>query len=167
MTTLAIALKDEIRRLARKEIRAQTGHTSRAVAQYRREIARLKRQQRDQERKLAFLAAQTRKTIASPAAEPDLNGGTRFSARSVRAQRRRTGLSAADYAKLVGVSPLTIYNWEHNKSRPRQGQFTALVALRGLGKREAQTKLELLNTAGKKTTTRKPTAKRGRPRKPK
>ncbi len=162
MTTLAIALKDEIRRLARKEIRAQTGHTSRAVAQYRREIARLKRQQRDQEKKLAFLASQTRKTVASPTASPDLNGGTRFSARSVRAQRRRTGLSAADYAKLVGVSPLTIYNWEHDKSRPRQGQFTALVALRGLGKREAQTKLELLNTAGKK-----PATKRGRPRKAK
>lgn len=162
MTTLAIALKDEIRRLARKEIRAQTGHTSRAVAQYRREIARLKRQQREQEKKLAFLASQTRKTVASPAATTDLNGSTRFSARSVKAQRRRTGLSAADYAKLVGVSPLTIYNWEHNKSRPRQGQFTALVALRGLGKREAQTKLDLLSTAGKK-----PAAKRGRPRKAK
>ena len=169
MTTLAIALKDEIRRLARKEIRAQTGRTSRAVAQYRREIARLKRQQREHEKKLAFLAAQTRKSIASPsaAAAHDLNGSTRFSARSVRAQRRRTGLSAADYAKLVGVSPLTIYNWEHNKSRPRQGQFTALVALRGLGKREAQTKLDVLSTAGKKMTPGKPAAKRGRPRKAK
>jgi DNA-binding transcriptional regulator YiaG len=158
MTTLAIALKDEIRRLARKEIKAQTGRTSRAVAQYRREIARLKRQQRDQEKKLAFLAAQARKTIASPAAAPDLNGDSRFSARSVKAQRRRTGLSAADYAKLVGVSPLTIYNWEHNKSHPRKEQFNALVALRGLGKREAQAKLELLSA---KT---KPAAKRGRPR---
>jgi transcriptional regulator with XRE-family HTH domain len=89
----------------------------------------------------------------------------------VKAQRRRTGLSAADYAKLVGVSPLTIYNWEHSKSRPRQGQFTSLVALRGLGKREAQAKLELLNSTGRKPATRKPAAKkpaakRGRPRKP-
>jgi DNA-binding transcriptional regulator YiaG len=41
---------------------------------------------------------------------------TRFSARSVEAQRRKTGLSAADYAKLVGVSTLTIYNWEQGKS---------------------------------------------------
>ena len=155
MTTLAIALKDEIRRLARKEIRAQTGRTTRAVAQYRREIARLKRQQRDHEKKLAFLAAQTRKTLASPAAAPELNGGVRFSARSVKAQRRRSGLSAADYAKLVGVSPLTIYNWEHHKSRPRQEQFTALVALRGLGKREAQAKLELVAAAERKPV-RKP-----------
>jgi DNA-binding transcriptional regulator YiaG len=80
----------------------------------------------------------------------------------VKAQRRRTGLSAADYAKLVGVAPLTIYNWEHHKSRPRQEQFNALVALRGLGKREAHAKLELLTA-----TTKKPAPKRGRPRRTK
>lgn len=154
MSTFVVSLKEEIRRVARKEIRAQTGRTSRAVAQYRREIARLKRGQREQEKKLEFLAAQARKTLSAPAAASGLNGESRFSARSVRAQRRRTGLSAADYARLVGVTPLTIYNWEHNKSRPRHGQFTALVALRGLGKREAQTKLELLATAKPKPAAR-------------
>ena len=144
MTTLAIALKDEIRRLARKEIKAQTGPTARAVALYRREIARLKRQQREQEKKLASLESQTRKSPPSSASVAKLNGETRFSARSVKAQRQRSGLSAADYAKLVGVAPLTIYNWEHNRSRPRREQFAALVSLRGLGKREAQAKLALL-----------------------
>jgi DNA-binding transcriptional regulator YiaG len=161
MTTLATVLKDEIRRLARKEIRAQTGGTSRAVAQYRREIARLKRQQREQERKIAFLEGQTRKSLTSPTTASDANGDSRFSARSVRAQRRRSGLSAADYAKLVGVSPLTIYNWEHNKSRPRQSQFAALIALRGLGKREALAKLALLDAKPKSPR------KTGRPRKAK
>jgi DNA-binding transcriptional regulator YiaG len=158
MSTLAIALKDEIRRLARKEIRAQTGRTTKAVAQYRREIARLKRQQRACEKQLAQLAAKTRKSFASAEnssqVDEELNGN-RFSSRSVRSQRRRTGLSAADYAKLVGVSPLTIYNWEHNKSRPRRGQFAALVSLRGLGKREAAAKLAQLGAT-------KP--RRGRPR---
>jgi DNA-binding transcriptional regulator YiaG len=148
MPTLAIALKDEIRRLARKEIKAQTAHTARAVAQYRREIARLKRQQREQDKKIAFLQAQTRKSLQAPAAADELNGEARFSARSVKAQRRRTGLSAADYGKLVGVSPLTIYNWEQKKTRPRREQFATLLALRGLGKREALAKLALL-TPGK------------------
>jgi DNA-binding transcriptional regulator YiaG len=140
VTTLAIALKDEIRRLARKEIKAQTGRTTRAVAQYRREIAALKRTQRELEKKLANLASQSR--TAPPAhAAVELDSDARFSARSVKAQRRRTGLSAADYAKLLGVSPLTIYNWENKKSRPRQKQQAALIALRGLGKREALAKL--------------------------
>ena len=75
----------------------------------------------------------------------------RFSARSVKAQRSRLGLSAADYGKLVGVSGLTIYNWEHDKSRPRQAQLAALVAVRGIGKREALLKLaELTVKKGKR-----------------
>jgi DNA-binding transcriptional regulator YiaG len=154
MATLAIALKDEIRRLARKEIKAQTGTTARAVAQHRREIARLKRQQRENQKRISFLEAQARKNLESRRVVADLNGDARFSARSVIAQRQRTGLSAANYAKLVGVSPLTIYNWEHNKSRPRKEQFAALVALRGLGKRDAQAKLALLAAANKKSASK-------------
>jgi DNA-binding transcriptional regulator YiaG len=160
MTTLAIALKDEIRRLARKEIKAQTGRTARAVAQYRREIAALKRRQREYEKRIAYLDAQIRKASQFPAVATELNGHARFSARSVKAQRRRTGLSAADYANLVGVSPLTIYNWEHNRSRPRKEQLAALVALRGIGKREAQSKLELLAPAQRKPARRPGQARR-------
>jgi DNA-binding transcriptional regulator YiaG len=143
MTALAIALKDEIRRLARKEIKAHTGKTARAVAQYRRQIAALKRQLREQQRQIALLHKQEQKGSDRGTDVIDLNGSTRFSARSVRAQRRRVGLSAAAYAQLVGVSPLTIYNWEHGKSRPRSGQLAALVAIRGISKREAQAKLQL------------------------
>lgn len=156
MTTLAVALKDEIRRLARKEIKAQTGTTARAVTQYRREIARLKRQVRDHEKKIAFLEGHERKRLNEPEASNGPHENARFSARSVQAQRRRTGLSAADYARLVGVSTLTIYNWEQGKSRPRQAQFASLAALRGIGKREALAKLKLLEADNKKAaaTTR-------------
>jgi DNA-binding transcriptional regulator YiaG len=157
MTTFAVALKDEIRRIARKEIRAQTGKHARAVAQYRREIARLKRQQREQEKKIGYLESRSRDD--RPGATSEDANEQRFSARSVKAQRRRTGFSAADYAKLIGVSPLTIYNWEHNKSRPRKEQFAALVAVRGLGKREALARLAQLSN-GAKQRTRKP----GRPK---
>ena len=149
MTTLAVALKDEIRRLARKEIKAHTGPTAQAVAQFRREIAKLKRQSRESEKKIAFLEAQERKRLGAPAPTNRADEGGRFSARSVKAQRRRTGLSAADYAKLVGVSGLTIYNWENGKSRPRKEQLASLIAVRGLGKRQAQAKLELLQSTGK------------------
>ncbi len=154
MTTLAVALKDEIRRLARKEIKTHVGPTAQAVAQFRREIARLKRQSRDYERKLAFLEAQERKRLGQPAPANGADDTSRFSARSVKAQRRRTGLSAADYAKLVGVSGLTVYNWENGKSRPRKEQLAALIALRGIGKRQALAKLELLTAATKKPTTK-------------
>jgi len=143
MPNIATALKDEIRRLAKKEIKAATGTTKQAVAQYRREIAELKRQVKKQERKIAFLENRERERLEQPEAE-GVAEGARFSARSVKAQRERLGLSAADYAKLVGVSGLTIYNWEHGKSRPRKEQLAALVAVRGIGKREAARRLELL-----------------------
>ena len=154
MTTLANALKDEIRRLARKEIKAQTRSTAQAVARYRGEIAKLKRQLREQEKKIAFLEAQERKRLGQPGVAEDTTGGARFSARSVKAQRKKTGLSAADYAKLVGVSGLTIYNWELGKSRPRKEPLASLVALRGVGKREARAKLELLKADEEKAASK-------------
>ncbi len=152
MADLAGALKEEIRRLARKEIRAETGATKQAVAQYRREIAKLKRQVQDQEKKIAFLETQERKRLEEPQAAEETTKGVRFSARSVKSQRERLGLSAADYAKLVGVSSLTIYNWEQGKSRPRKEPLAALVAVRGIGKREALARLELLKARGEESS---------------
>ena len=142
MPNLAATLKEEIQRLARKEIKAQTGSTKQAVAKYRSEIAQLKRQVREQDKKIAFLASQGQKRLQEPPPSEEPTEGVRFSARSVKTQRERLGFSAADYAKLVGVSPLTIYNWEHGKSRPRKEQLAALVAVRGIGKREALAKVE-------------------------
>ncbi len=145
MANLAAAIKEEIKRLARKEIKSQTGSTRQAVAQYRREIAGLKRQVRKQEQKIAFLEAREKKRLLEvPPAGEQTARSVRFSARSVKAQRERLGLSAANYAKLIGVTPLTIYNWEQGKTRPRQEQLAALVAVRNIGKREAIKRLELL-----------------------
>lgn len=144
MANLAVTLREEIRRLTRKEIKAQTDTTKQAVVQYRREIARLKRQVREQDKKIAFLEAQERKRLEQPRATEELAEGVRFSRRSVKAQRGRLGLSAKDYGRLAGVSALTIYNWEQGKTRPQKAQLAALVALRGIGKREALARLELL-----------------------
>ena len=154
MANLAAAMKEEIQRLARKEIKAQTGSTKQAVAQYRREIASLKRQMREQDKKITFLEAQERNRLGQPQVTKEAAEGVRFSARSVKAQRERLGLSAANYAKLVGVSELTIYNWEKGETRPRKEQLAALVAVRGIGKREALAKLELLKANEKKAASK-------------
>ena len=64
-----------------------------------------------------------------------------FSAKTVLSERKRLELSAADYGELVGVSGLTIYNWEKDKSRPRKKQLAAWHAVKGIGKREAWNRL--------------------------
>jgi DNA-binding transcriptional regulator YiaG len=139
MSNIARVLKEEIRRLAKREIKIDSVKTKRAVVQYRREIAKLKRLLADQARKIAAL----QKNSSSNEAPPTEEGGEnlRFSPRSVKAQRTRLGFSASDYGKLVGVSPLTIYSWEKGESRPRKAQLATLAAVRGIGKREALQKL--------------------------
>ena len=130
MPNITSVLKEEICRLAKKEAKAAVGKTQRATVQYRRDIANLKRQIGQQE---TADQAPEEAAGAKPKEEEPLES-VRFSARSVKAQRSRLGLSAADYGKLVGVSGLTIYNWEHDKARPRKAQLSALVAVRGIGR---------------------------------
>ena len=144
MPNLVTTLKDEIRRLAKKEIKTATRSTRQAVAQYRRDIATLKRLVQLQQKEIVFLKAQERKRLNHPQTTEVPVEGVRFSARSVRAQRRRLGLSAEDFATLAGVSPMTIYNWEHGKARPKHDRLAAFAALRNVGKREAFKKLEML-----------------------
>ena len=141
MPNLASVLKDEIQRLARKEAKASLAKTKVASSQHRRDIARMKREVKDLTRRLASLEGQARKR-ASKSAPEELAAGARFSPKSVKSHRARLQVSAADYARLVGVSALTVYNWESGKTRPQQQQFASLVSIRGLGKREAWKQLD-------------------------
>lgn len=150
MPNLAATLKDEIRRLAKREITSATKSTKHAVAQFRRDIANLKRLVAVQQKEIAFLRVQERKRLSQPVSADEPVEGVRFSARSVRAQRQRLGLSADDFGKLVGVSQMTIYNWEQGKGRPKNDRLAAFVALRGVGKREAVKKLEMLKVQPRK-----------------
>ena len=144
MPNLASVLKDEICRLARKEAKSQVGVTRRAATQHRRDIAALKRLVEGLSKRVAFLESQERKRVSKPtldaSAEP-----VRFSPRWVKSHRQRLGLSAQDYGRLVGVSALTVYNWEGGKSKPRKEALAAVAAVRGLGKREAFKRLEILS----------------------
>jgi DNA-binding transcriptional regulator YiaG len=144
MPNLAATLKEEIRRLAKKEVKTQLETTKKSVTGFRQDIARLKRIVARQEKRISFLESQEKKRISQPEPNPEVADDIRFSPRSVKAQRDRLGFSAAEYARLVGVSQQTIYNWEHGLSRPMKQQLATLASLRGIGKREAQAKLDLL-----------------------
>ena len=144
MPNIAAVLKDEIARIARKEARAQTAEFKKASAQYRAHIAALRRRIDELERQVKRASKSSVKP--DPEAEDDDSQGTarRFSATRLAAQRRKLGLSAADFAALIGVSGQSVYKWEHGEARPRARQLEAIAALRGIGKREAATRLENL-----------------------
>jgi DNA-binding XRE family transcriptional regulator len=141
MPNIAAVLKEEIARLARKEIREEMHALKRASIQYRRDIAEMKRRVADLQRKLGPLQKQVAKEAPSPTV-PSEGNGARFTAKGLRSQRQRLALSAADYGKLIGVTGQTIYSWEHEIARPRRQQVARIAALRRLGKRDALVRLE-------------------------
>jgi DNA-binding transcriptional regulator YiaG len=139
MPSFVTALKEEIRRLARREVNSVLAKLRKASAQYRRDVALLKREAAAAKRRLALLESQRRRERRLASGDVKKK---RFSPRAVRAHRNRLGLSAAEYGKLVGVSGNTVYLWELGKARPRAGAFTQWVDVRALGKRAALARLQ-------------------------
>lgn len=152
MPNIASVLKEEITRLARKELRSETESLKKASASYRSEIAALKRRVTTLEQQLARLGKKTARNVEAPA-DPEVASRVRYSAKGLRTQRQRLGLSAADLATLLGVSQQTIYNWEAETTRPRGPQITAIAALRTLGKKAVATRLEELAAAAQGAPT--------------
>ncbi len=103
MPDVAAVLKEEITRLARKEVKQQVGPLHKTITEQRRTIAELKRQVAALAHNQAFLQQQEKRRLAE-APKASAAEGVRFSPRWVKADHRRLGLSAKDYGLLVGVS---------------------------------------------------------------
>jgi DNA-binding XRE family transcriptional regulator len=149
MPNIASVLKEEIARVARKEMRETTDRLKKSSAQHRSDLAALKRRIAELESAIARLrkaSARGGNTGAPAAAAGDDDGGRafRYSAKGLASQRQRLGLSAAQMGALLGVSGQSIYKWEEGAARPRARHFPAIAELRGLGKREVTARLEAL-----------------------
>jgi DNA-binding transcriptional regulator YiaG len=146
MPNIASMLKQEIARVARREVRRETAAFKKASATYRSEIAALKRRAADLERQLRAAAKGT-PAATRAANDESIPEGIRFSAKGLAGHRKRLGLSANDLGLLLGVSTQTIYNWESGKARPHRKFLPTLVALRTVGKRETLAHLEEIRKA--------------------
>jgi len=142
MSNVASVLKEEISRIARKEIRRETSFLKKSSTTPRSEIAALKRRVQELERQLRRVGRGGEPVVPAAANEDSVSPGTRFSAKSMASQRRRLGLSAAECGLLIGASAQSVYNWEEGKARPRARHLPAIVALRTLGRRQANAILE-------------------------
>lgn len=79
---------------------------------------------------------------AAPTENDDGGAQVRFSAKGLRSLRKRLGLSAEDFGRLLSVGAQTVYNWEQEKTSPRPAQIPVIASLRKIGKREALARLE-------------------------
>lgn len=142
MPNIASILKDEIARVARKEVRAQTAQLKAASAKHRAQIAALKRELEATRRELKASRRSSGKAAAAP--ETDDGKALRFSAERFAGTRSKLGISAREMAALIGVSQLTVYKWEQGKARPRAAQLAKIAAVRKMGKREVRETLGAL-----------------------
>ena len=150
MPNIAHLLKTEISRLARKESKAEIETLKKTVSSHRSEIAVLKRQLRELEKRVNALAKgqrAARPAAVAEAAEEEDGTGLRFRAAGLATNRKRLGLSAADFGLLVGTTGQSIYAWESGRTQPRAKHLAAIAALRGAGKKEVAAKLEALRKA--------------------
>ncbi len=144
MPNIATLLKNEIARVARKEVRAETQSLKKAVNAHRGEIAALKRNVRALEQKVRQLGKSRPGSPRAAVEQDEPASASRFSAKSLASQRRRLGLSAHDCGLLVGASGQSIYKWEAGKARPRAANLPGIAALRTMGKKDAAERLAAL-----------------------
>lgn len=148
MPNIATVLKQEITRLARKEIKTQTDALRKSVTALRSEVAALKRELKEQGAALR----QAQRTAKAVKAQPVAGEGgqaARFSAKGLVSLRRRLGLSASDFVRLIGASGQSVYGWEAGTTRPRVRQIAAIAAIRTLGKRESRERLTAMSESAR------------------
>jgi DNA-binding transcriptional regulator YiaG len=143
MPNIASVFKAEISRVCRKELRSETEQLRKALSAQRAALAGMRKRLDGLERQLK--AARKSAPKASKELQDDAPNSLRFRADGLKKHRARLGLSAAEAGRLMGVSALSVYNWENGKTRPRAAQLEAIAKLRALGKREAAA---ILETAG-------------------
>ena len=135
MNTFNNAFKEEVFRLARKEVKKQLDPLKKANSGLRTEIVQLKKQIRNLERKLSQGSRGVKPRIKASA---DTNSRLRYSTKGLISLRNRLGLSQTEFGKLIGVTQNTVHNWEAKKSTPRRTQLLRIAALRGKGKKEVR-----------------------------
>ncbi len=141
MTTFANQIKAEIARIAKKEVRSETQQLKRASAQFRSDIAALKRHIVALEATVKKLQKGQPKPVLKVEKEPA--NALRFRAGGFATLRKKLQLSAEQMGKLINVSAQSVYHWEAEKSRPRASQLPVIAAARKLTKKEAWAKLGL------------------------
>lgn len=142
MPNFSTLLKSEISRIAKKEIRAETGALKKSSSQHRSDIAALKRRVAELEGMLRKLARSKSATASADVLNRDKS--LRFRVSGFITLRKKLDLSAAEMGQLLGVTGQSVYKWEQGKARPRASQLHQIAQIRKLGKRQARERLAAL-----------------------
>ena len=136
-------LNDEIRRLARKELKQSLTPLLKAVSEQKLQLRELKKELADLKK-----AVGTPEVVAPVAeAEPEDDRKVRLNAAGIVRIRTKLELTQGKFAALLGVSPHTVCMWEADRVSPRKNMKKIICELRTIGKRELAKRLESLAPA--------------------
>ncbi len=127
------------------EVRQEMSALRKTLAEQRRRIKALERENSRLLRNLGKNRVETPVEKPEPAGDADEKlDKKRVTAKMLVALRARLGITQAELAKLVGVAGNSVYLWERKEGRLifRGDTKARIVALRKLGKREVRERLE-------------------------
>jgi DNA-binding transcriptional regulator YiaG len=146
MANVLQALKEEIGRVAKRELKKDVVRLRQDSIWLKKNVADLKRRVVVLERENRLLRAKSTRLEkeTTPAAE-DLQK-MRVTGKMIRSLRSRLGISQVELGQLLGVSGQSVYQWERKdgRLRLRETTKTALQRIRQMGKREVQAEVEKL-----------------------
>ena len=133
MSDFKLTFQEEVRRLARKEVKA----ASETLAAQQKTIRELTKRIEALEKKQAVPVVPKADKPAEVVV-PAKSGKARFSPKTLLAFRKKYALSQKVLGALLGVTVGTVLNWETGKCRPKANQVEAISALAKLGKRKVE-----------------------------
>ena len=131
MPNLQQLLSEEIRRLARKEIRTELMELKTQLTTMRKTIAEQNRRIKALE-KIVPLPVKPQPSAEVPAEVKPV----RITAARIKKLRDKLGFSQGKFAALLGVNLNSVRYWESGKIEPREAQKRKIATIRDMGKRE-------------------------------
>jgi DNA-binding transcriptional regulator YiaG len=140
---VASVLKQEISRIARKEITAAVRQQAKQIQNLKSTVRGLREQVASLNQSVAKLSKAASRQVAEPQQLEEASP-VRISPKGIRKHRQRLKLSQGEMARMLGVSPASVGFWETGRTKPQGDNRTAIAELRTMGIKEARAKLDAL-----------------------
>ena len=155
-------LQEEIRRLAKKEVKHATAPLMSVVSDLKRRVAQLERQLSISGKAVSAVVKTPEEKEAKTASAGKKGNAPapRFHGKKIARLRKRLHLSQAELAEMVGVNMFSVSHWELGKNVPRQAQQERLEEIRTMTRKELRQRLAVVHAAlkAKKGKTENPSA---------
>lgn len=160
MPNIANVLREEIQRLARKQVKAGLGPLKRDNVRLKKSVAELRRRMIAIDRTIRQLLKQITPVVATRETEQAVEKAARIrpTSKGLDKLRRRLGLTQVQFGRLLGVSAQAVIQWaaKDGRVRMRQKTLAALAGIQSIGKREALRRLEAMDVSTPAPRKRRP-----------